>query len=514
MDDNVMLRCKYCGAPFETSTLEKDSPYVTCTSCGTSQQRVDARAYLEQMMGYVQSWISSAIPTGFNMSQADNVDAVARHNIFVRNIQPRVESGLMEYKFANNNLLANSLLVLPFMTTHLHTPSKTSAQAFEFNASVKSVSALAVDDTSTKLVNDAAVTSQIYALIMNNTKLLAEDKEGRFVLMANNFTETARVMQGMKGYEPVHDRFTGLASVANGVALLVEGNIASAGSPVREGLAMLEKAKTSIATSPEFGIMYQAVEQEISVANAINSLIEMITYNPSVDAMQTLDVIRKVMTHGLVNSGMWSNLLGNVYRYTEIFEEIADVFKSKNGDPTINIAAGGGQYLMPFWLIDLEYSFCTGALWAKKSVEVKEVLLAPADFVTDLGLVNNPAYAVTDIFSIRPEKSILAGIKGSEVSISKGEGIEKIAQSITPGSAGARKVVLPLSTKKEAAKLASEYLAQRTQKDSQLKLSKPRVRDLVYIPCEIGDRITLPGEFGALVPARVKNTAGSTVLYV
>ena len=515
MDDSVMLRCKYCGAPFEPSTLETDAKFVTCTSCGTSQQRVDARAYLEQMMGVVQSWISSAIPVGFNMSQADNVDAVARHNIFIRNVQPKVESGLMEYKFANNNLMANCLLALPFANARIPVPSKTSAEAFEFNASVKSVGQLAVDDASVKMVNDAAMMSQSYALMINNAKLLMEDKEGRYLLLANNFTEAAGVFEKGKGYGPLAERFKGLAGVSNGIALMMEGNAGSAGGPVKEGLALLQSAKDKIMISPELGIMAQAIDQEIAVAKTIDGLVDMVQMNPDIDALKTLDVIRQVMQRGVVTTGIWSSILGSTYRYTEIFDEIGKVFKSKNGVGEIAMATGGGQYLMPFWLIDLEYSFVTGSLWAKKSVEVNEVLMAPADFVTDGGLVNNPAYAVTDIFSLRPEKSILAGIKGSEVSISKGEGIEKISKSAAPGSAGARNVILPLSTKKEAAKLASEYLAQRTEKDSKLKLSKPRVRGLVYVPCDVSDnKIKLPDDFGALVPARVKNTQGSTLLYI
>jgi len=349
----------------------------------------------------------------------------------------------------------------------------------------------------------------------NNTRLLSEDKDGRFILMANNFAETARVLKDIKGYDAVYDRFMGLASVTNGIGMLLEGRVADASGQIAEGAALIEKAKTAIMISPELSIMYQAAEQELSVANAVKEMVDMILLNPAADAVKTLDIIRRVMKQGLVNSGTWASLLGNTYRYTEIFDDIAKAFRAKNGDASINVAAGGGNYLMPFWIIDLEYSFTTGALWAKKGVEVKEVLFAPADFVCDLGLVNNPSYAITDIFAVRPAKSILAGIKGSETSISKGEGLEKISQSVGPGSAAARNIILPLSTRKEAAKLASEYLIQRTQADSQLKLSKPRVRDLVYVPCDIvGDSVKLPAEFGALVPARVKNTRGSAVLYV
>ncbi|MDD4454296.1 MAG: hypothetical protein PHI67_03135, partial [Candidatus Methanomethylophilaceae archaeon] len=60
MTDIVALRCKYCGAPFEREAVESTIPYITCSSCGTTQQRLDAKAYLEEMMVQVKSWISSA----------------------------------------------------------------------------------------------------------------------------------------------------------------------------------------------------------------------------------------------------------------------------------------------------------------------------------------------------------------------------------------------------------------------------------------------------------------------
>ena len=67
MDTMIELRCKYCGAPLDKNDVESDSPYVTCQCCGTTQQRVDAKAYMEQMMGQIQSWISRSIRGGFSL---------------------------------------------------------------------------------------------------------------------------------------------------------------------------------------------------------------------------------------------------------------------------------------------------------------------------------------------------------------------------------------------------------------------------------------------------------------
>ena len=90
MDEMVALRCKYCGAPLDEDQIKSDSPYITCQSCGTTQQRMDAEAYLNQLMGQVKSWISSAIPMGFNIAGAENIDPVARHSIFTKDVRPKI----------------------------------------------------------------------------------------------------------------------------------------------------------------------------------------------------------------------------------------------------------------------------------------------------------------------------------------------------------------------------------------------------------------------------------------
>ena len=102
MEEMVELRCKYCGAPLDKKDLESESPYVTCQCCGTSQQRVDAKAYMDQMMGEIKSWISKAVPGGFSISQTENVDPIARHSIYVNNVKPMIDPEIREFKLNMN----------------------------------------------------------------------------------------------------------------------------------------------------------------------------------------------------------------------------------------------------------------------------------------------------------------------------------------------------------------------------------------------------------------------------
>ncbi|MDY0292952.1 MAG: hypothetical protein RBQ77_00025 [Candidatus Methanomethylophilaceae archaeon] len=514
MDETLSLRCKYCGAPLGEKDVKSDSPYVTCESCGTTQQRVDAKAYLEQMMGQVKSWISSAMPTGFSMSQAENVDPVARHNIFMNSVRPKVDVETTEYRFAFTSLLAYPMYVLPFTVGEVR-PVHTSEKAFEFNAKVKSVEALAVDDSAKALINRAAGISQAYAMMINNTKLLSEDKPGRYTLMANNFGEAARVLGRVEGYGPLCDRLEGLASICTGTETLLGGDVVNSTGQFESGKTKLEAVKAGLFSNPELGVMYQAVEEELGLANILWNVVDILGHGTDMDPLKTLEVIKRVLDIRPATNPQWSFLLNSRSRYLEIFGYVAEALSSKGSGGTITICSGGGAYLMPFWDVDLRYSFTTGALWSKKGVEVTEDLLIPADFVIDPGCLTDATSGITDIFRIRPESGILAGIKGSETSISKGEGITRLSDTASPNSAGSRKVIIPLSTKKEAEKLAEMYLAQRTSRDNKLKLTKPVIKGLMYIPCDMeGGKVRLPADFGALVPERVRRMNASDMLTI
>ena len=447
------------------------------------------------------------------MSQSENVDSIARYNIFNNSIRPRVELEFSEYRFAVNSLLSNALMVLPFSVDSTAVAPHTSTQAFEFNAKVKSVEPLAVDETSKGLITSAEEMSTAYALLINNTKLMREDKPGRYILMANNFSETAQAFRRIKDYKAIGDRFEALAQICTGCEKLLNGDIMGSTSYFEHGSQMLTSTRDKVSTDLNLGITYHAMEMEITQANILTEITKVISQGSREDPLKILDVIKRVMSINLPKTGKWGYLLGNKSRLNEIFDNLSKVMAAKNNG-TLLIAQGGGQYLIPFWDIDLKYSFQTGSAWSKKSVEVIEDLLVPADFVMDPVCLNNPASALTDIFSIRPEKSILNGITGKETSISGGEGIGRLSNTAAPNSPGSRRIVLPLSTKREAEKVVIEYLASCTREDSKLKLSKPYVKALIYIPCDVNGGIITPPGFGKLIPERVRRTDRSQLIII
>ena len=503
MDDTVALRCKHCGAPFDVSSLTSDATYITCGSCGTSQTRIDAKNYLEQMMGQVQSWISKAIPMGVSIANADNIDAVARHNIFSNSVRPAIETELTEYRFGFLSMLSNQLVMMPSRTNTSFKAAHQPSNAFEFNAKAKSVGPLAVDADGQDLMKTADKMSLAYAMMLNNMKQLAEDKPGRYTIMATNFSEAADSLKGLKKYDVVRQRLEALSQVSKGIAFMEEGNVIESRAALQAGYDMIEEVKKATMTSMDFGSTYLSVDQEVSVTKVLLGIAETALHDPSLDPLTVLDIFRRVMnvatTMYQASGPEWGGMFKSVIRYNEIFERISAVFSSRSGKAGVPITTGQGNSLLPCWAVDLKYSFTTGALFAKKSVEVHETLLVPATFVTDANSLNNPRQSVTDIFTGK-QGGFFDSIKGSEKSISQSGEIGNLVKSVAENSVGTRKVIAPVSTKSEAEAFVLKYLKQCLADDNKLKLIKPTVDKLIYVPCEIADSgVTVP-VLGSVAP--------------
>lgn len=506
MDQMVELRCKYCGAPLDRDSIESDAQYVTCPYCGTTQQRVDAKAYMDQMMAQIKSWIGKAIPGGFSMTQTDNVDPIARHNIFVNSVKPMLDVELTEYRLALNSVISSPLIVLPFTKGEPARSNHTSAQAFEFNAKLKSIEPLAVDQDSRASITDGENMSSAYAMIVNNSKLLTDTTPGRFAMMSNNFKDSAESVRKCKGYEPLAARLDALSEVCTASDLVLNGDALGCSAKAESAIEKLESAKKDILMNPRMAVMIRAVDIELAQCRTLKNVADMVTNGTTKDPLKVLELVNGLTSINYPQVRGWDQLLGRQERDRELYGCVEAIVSAKSGG-TLPICQGSGDVLFPFWDVDLKYSFTTGALFSKRTVEVTEDLLVPATFTVHQEALINPRSGLTDIFSMAPESSIMDRIKGEEDSISGGAGIGRLADSAAENGPGSREVVIPLSTRTEAARLVESYLDQCTKTHSKLRLSKPNVKRLVYVPCGKGtDGIVLPREFGGLEPAIIKRT--------
>lgn len=274
-----------------------------------------------------------------------------------------------------------------------------------------------------------------------------------------------------------------------------------------EAISELEAAKRELLANPRLAMTLRAVDMEISQSRTLKSVADMVNNGTSRDPLKTLTLINGITSIQYPSSPQWDRLLTSEDRDFELFGYVNDIVASKNGG-AIPICTGGGDALMPFWDVDLQYSFTTGSLFSKKSVVVTEDLMVPAVFPVFSQALSDPRSGLTDIFAAAPESSIMNRLKGEEQSISGGAGIGRLADSASDGAPGSRTVFVPLSTRTEAARLVELYLTQCSRTHSKLKLSRPSVKRLVYVPCSIdGGRFALPDAFRGLEPS-ILRTAG------
>ena len=501
-EDMVALRCKYCGAPLDAEEVKSDSAYITCGSCGTTQQKLDAKAYLDQLMGQVRSWMNKAVPGGAALATSSSVDAVARHNIYMTNIAPKVDSEFGDYKFGLVSMLSHVMMVMPFATDSSVNPAHTSAKVFEFGAKLKEVAPLAVSDETAASLTEASGATDAYAVLINNSALLKEDKPGRYVLMYNNFTTAANDFASMRGYEPAASRFLGLALLAQGCEALVNGDAAGAFGHFNNGMLKLKEAQTQLVGNMKVPVMGPALGNEVKMAETLAELANYV--NSMGGSKEVFDAVQKIMNYTYPTAGDWGYMFKSSTRTGEILNAMSEAARAASGTGSITVAAGDGDVLVPFWHVKLDYSFETGSLWKKKSVTASEQLLVAADFAVDSQCLNNPREAVTDVFANAGQPGFLDKVSGNQSSISNSAGIGAVIEGAGPTGASGRRIVVPLSTKKEGEKIAEAYVKSVATVNRQLRLSNPDVVGLIYIPFRrSGDSVTA-SDGSLLTPARTK----------
>ena len=158
--------------------------------------------------------------------------------------------------------------------------------------------------------------------------------------------------------------------------------------------------------------------------------------------------------------------------------------------------------------------FLNSSLARAQVAEVKEDLLICADFPIDKPSMEDPSKALTDIFKLKPPTTIRESWGGNQTSISSSEGIGAIQDSVAMGTAGGRKLMVPLSTKREAEKLCIEYISRKASNDKAFKLSEPRVKGLIYVPFEIVDGKVVNQGFGNAMPDRMSRFNTQTDLII
>ncbi len=499
----IALKCPNCGA-----TLDEDSQLSKCKYCGMTVRIEDAYKYLEYLKGFIVEWMRTALPLGVGVTAVSSVDALARHNIFVYNILPRLkaEFGLLEtnsYEVFSKPLIVPPFVKYPLLAKQFGDPKT----FFTYDAKIAAIQPFAItkdDQTDTAKMGGMALA---LAHVLIGLENLSQNEISKFKLTAENFGMASKALGSQN--EVLSMRLQALNKIYLSMDDLYSNNLINARSKIEEAKTILQQVKEKSAFDINLSLCTAAIEQEIETANAvlqISDTMETIGYG---DSLKTLNQMGKLFqaASSLPNSvpSVWRNRFENVSRYFDIAKLFSRVLEAKNGRPSIKTTGGEGTILFPFWVAEVRYNFGTGALWMKKGVSVAENALVAATFPLVENFAASPSDVVTDIFSSRPSGSITSSIVGSETSISHGAQVAGLVRSTRAASGSGYMIVPPLSTSSEAKQLFGEYLQRVSgQLQGKLQVASCEITDLVFVPADLGAGfISFSRSLGYLQPRRV-----------
>lgn len=505
------MKCPNCGA----SDLEDaGNDMIRCPCCGAVQARANAKKYMEQAKAEILAEVSKLIPAGINLAQTENMDPIARHNIFQNSVKSSIDSQYREYKFEYIAALNHQLIAVPFRTLEGIRSKYDSKQLYMFDEKVKSVTPLAVDDTGKSMLKTASALAVSYATVLNNIKLLSEVDHDRYLFMGNNFKISSQALSGLEDFKVVVDRFNALTLACEGFDNLMNGRTAEATSQLKNAQAHLSSVKDEASKSLDYGAMVSSIAKELAAIETGVLISGMLSNAPNLDPSSALLTVKDFMDE--INTqesrfatfgGQWTTVLKRTERSNDLFRCFSDVTSEKTGNSVLRIARGTGQYFIPMWAIDLKYSFVTGSLFKKKAVQVTETVLVSAMFMTSKDTFMDPKLAVTDIFGSMPESTFMQRVKGEETSITMGGAVRALVDQSAVGPISAEsKIIIPVTTKQEAEMLCKEYVEKAKTSHPKLTMGNPIANCLVYVPCNIdGNNVRLSIDLQGMAPEKYGN---------
>lgn len=494
------LRCVHCGAPLPKP--KEGEEYVKCEFCGYINRIKDSTTYMEQLKLEIQSWLKTIVPANI-ISAGSAVDSVSRHNIFITMIKPDLLSKHLEANSRIAHVISSPLVFLPYWDIHLNVDIDPPKKAFEEAAKIESVRPLAVVDDDVAFLNKVMATQYMYAYFSNFIHLMNSGKNDP-ELLSNNFKKIAEAFNGVPGGEGPKLRFEGLYHIYAAIDSMMNGDMETANARIRKGKDLLNRAKDAAVKNPEYVPMVPAIEKEMSLADGIESLIEGLSAT-----MNTTEFLIRLKRFFSASEKARKALAEMYYadskdlgRYKDIMKEIRNILLAKSGIPAINLVGSQRGLLLPFWRVQLTYTFTTGSLFWKKGKAITDELLI-------LATIPYASQPITDIFKVKPKGGMLDSFLGKEVTMTTGY-IRKLASSSRLSSVSAEIMVIPpMITNEEAKMFSQRYVLNVTQRtNNKVKFGISKLMGIVYLGAEIqGDDVYIPElkEFQVSVKGHLEN---------
>jgi hypothetical protein len=487
------LRCGSCGAPYSGRT---EGEILTCGYCGTTQRTVDARQFLDHFMAQVTAFVRQAVPPGLDVSHSESIDPVARLAAFNMSVRPRLSTQSDTYRFSCFNLLSSPLAVFPFSTASVPVGGADPAAVSIFAAQVQSVSGLAVDNASRELVGRAGGLASCYQSLLVATRLASGTQPERFHLISQNYTTASKAIESTGRWSPLTLRLKALSIESEAVDLYLSGrDYGEARRLLGTAGAQLSEAQSLLSATPELGYMSTAVDQELAGVRMVGSMLTISDLSAGVAPhplaySQRLTGVLDWLSQA--SPPDWAPNFKSLRLREEVFRRAAELRAAQAGAGSVRVLSTGGGSFVPFWVVELPYTFETGIAWTKRGKEVPETLLVAATFPTDVSSLSGSGSVrvLTDVFvGMRGGRSMnkyTDRLRGREQKISESGGLVAMLQNVTTSPVPGQQAVPPFTTEVEALRLVQSYVESIRSTDpkiaAQLRASSPRILDLVYLP--------------------------------
>jgi hypothetical protein len=465
------LRCIKCGAPLPEQLSKTD--YIKCEFCGYTQKLIDIKGYLDKLRGEIYNWIKTMVPPSVVISQI--IDPLARHNIFIFNIKPKIIGDFTSIKSKLATHLTYPLFILPFYkfsVLKLEEPKR----CFENSVRIQSLEQMAIVDEDKSFLDDVIATYETYAYIINAFDLISSKSDLTFLI--KNFEQATATLEKVPNRAIEYRRMHGVTEAYRALDAFLKGDASTAKQLVASAIKILEEARKEAGRLTTTAVMIPSIAIDISTLKALANLIEAELRffeigKPSIELLPYLQKYFEVAEKLRIEKGIDTKI------YEELSIYIKEIIEAKTGAGYVKILPGNGNLLFPLWNVSVTYTFATGTLLWKKGKEGEDKLLVA-------GTAPLAVQSVTDVFGS------VAGfwdrVRGKETALTTGFIGNIIMQASKSSIPSKIKAIPPLLTKGESELVANTYLDLVSQKlGGKIKFGVARAEELIYAVAEIKD---------------------------
>lgn len=490
MQEMGTLRCSSCGAPLPADS--STSQIITCQFCGVSQQRVDAEKYYDQLRTDVYRWVQSMVPAG--VPAAGQIDAVARAQIFESSIRESVETKQNSMSMTLLTTCSNHLLVPPFLSPPSQFQISTSIDPKNMlseAARLQGLGPFAQSDDQALLLRNTTISSETLGYVSNIMRMQSGSDPVSYSTVARNFRGASDSLAKDPSRSAGAKRMDALASANEGIAFLMGGNFYDAQRKFIDAGAKLQEAQKVIITQNSILSWFAGMKTETSLVDSLKTAVDGAQAGVA-SGLSAQESLKRLETYSrtfeasrrsigaLLHSG--DRIDPDTYR--ELCNNYSAVNMARSGQKPVKVLGGGGAFWIACWVVDLNYTFATGALFMKKGMMVQDRILLPALFSRSPSrLVQSPDDVVTDVFSLKAPSSYWERMRGKEKTLTQDTGFASDSRLRDSNFPAGALVIPPLSTKFEAERAVNMYLERVRQRlQDKLRMGIPTVSNLIYVP--------------------------------